>query len=266
MTKIILVFMTVCIMSFFTICSCFAQNNTIYACITKATGNIRIVSAPTQCKSSEGLIQWNVAGPAGPPGPAGPQGPPGPPGPATPLITCAAGQVLVETGSGWQCGTIELFQHAVGTCIQDSCSLTCESGWGNCDLGVQNGCETNLNNDPNHCGTCTTVCSSGICSNATCASATCFNLVLDGTETDVDCGGSCPPCQNGKLCTANTDCVSNVCSLGICAPPTCVDSVKNGTETDVDCGGSCPPCQNGKLCTANTDCVSNVCSSGVCVP
>ena len=71
MKKTILVFITVCVMSFITVCSCFADNNTIYACITKSTGGIRIVSAPTQCKSNEGLISWNVTGPAGPMGPKG---------------------------------------------------------------------------------------------------------------------------------------------------------------------------------------------------
>ena len=119
----------------------------------------------------------------------------GPAGPATPLITCAAGQVLVQSISGWQCGTVELFQHAVGTCIQDSCALICESGWEDRDLHIQNGCEININTDPNHCGTCTTICSSNICSNASCAAANCANGVLDGTETDVDCGGVCPACS-----------------------------------------------------------------------
>jgi hypothetical protein len=49
----------------------------IHACITKSTGNIRIVSTPGQCKSNEAPISWNQAGPAGP---AGPQGVPGPQG------------------------------------------------------------------------------------------------------------------------------------------------------------------------------------------
>lgn len=34
----------------------------------------------------------------------------------------------------------------------------------------------------------------------------CFNGVLDGGETDVDCGGSCSPCVPGRTCRATADC------------------------------------------------------------
>ncbi len=61
---------------------CYGQNNVIYACITKSTGQIRIVSTATQCKSNEASISWNIAGQPGPEGPAGPAGPAGPQGPA----------------------------------------------------------------------------------------------------------------------------------------------------------------------------------------
>ncbi len=61
---------------------CYGQNNVIYACITKSTGQIRIVSAASQCKSNEASISWNIAGQPGPAGPAGPSGPAGPQGPA----------------------------------------------------------------------------------------------------------------------------------------------------------------------------------------
>lgn len=80
---------------------------------------------------------------------------------------------------------------------------------------------------------------------------TCTDGIKNGSETDVDCGGSCvAKCQNGKACGASTDCVSNLCSGGICqAAPTCTDGVKNGTETGVDCGGSCPACPSS--CSSN---------------
>ncbi len=52
--------------------SCYAQNNVIYACITKTTGGIRIVSTASQCKSNEASIFWNVTGPEGQQGPQGP--------------------------------------------------------------------------------------------------------------------------------------------------------------------------------------------------
>ena len=75
---------------------------------------------------------------------------------------------------------------------------------------------------------------------------------MDGTETDIDCGGGCPPCYQGKTCLAYTDCVSYVCSAGVCATPTCTDHVKNQGETDVDCGGSaCSKCADTKMCASD---------------
>ncbi len=54
---------------------------------------------------------------------------------------------------------------------------------------------------------------------------TCTDGIQNGTETGVDCGGSCSPCVT---------------------PPTCNDGIQNGDETGVDCGGSsCAPCGGG---------------------
>ena len=56
--------------------------------------------------------------------------------------------------------------------------------------------------------------------------ASCSDGIQNGTETGVDCGGSCAPCA------------------------TCNDGVQNGSETGVDCGGpDCAPC--------NTTCNDN---------
>jgi hypothetical protein len=51
--------------------------------------------------------------------------------------------------------------------------------------------------------------------------SSCTDGIQNGSETGVDCGGSCPAC------------------------PTCSDGIQNGSETGVDCGGSCPPCNTG---------------------
>lgn len=71
-------------------------DNTIYACINKSSGAVKIVSANTTCQINEVLVSWNIVGPTGPIGPPGPTGPPGPPGPAFP-ITCPQDSVLVGT-------------------------------------------------------------------------------------------------------------------------------------------------------------------------
>ena len=105
-------------------------------------------------------------------------------------------------------------------------------------------------------------CSSNLCSNGLCTTATCSDGVKNGTETDVDCGGSCSTkCGTGKVCSVSTDCQSLNCLGGICQVATCSDTIKNGAETDVDCGGgTCSKCVAGKSCSTSTDCVSLVCS------
>ncbi len=44
----------------------------------------------------------------------------------------------------------------------------------------------------------------------------CANLVVDGTETAVDCGGGCAPCDETLACLAGSDCQSNLCAAGVC--------------------------------------------------
>jgi hypothetical protein len=50
------------------------------------------------------------------------------------------------------------------------------------------------------------------------SSANCTDGIKNGSETGIDCGGTCPAC------------------------PTCNDGIKNGNETGIDCGGTCPAC------------------------
>lgn len=51
--------------------------------------------------------------------------------------------------------------------------------------------------------------------------SSCSNNILDGDETGIDCGGSCPPCSSA----------------------TCSDGIQNQNETGIDCGGPCQSCQ-----------------------
>jgi hypothetical protein len=97
-------------------------------------------------------------------------------------------------------------------------------------------------------------------------SISCDNGILDGDETDIDCGGgACPHCAIGAACRQDTDCIGAYCKMGICAQGSCVDRVKNLKETDVDCGGGdCPPCGVGASCILSTDCAQQSCVSGKC--
>jgi hypothetical protein len=107
----------------------------------------------------------------------------------------------------------------------------------------------------------------------------CKDMVLDGTETDIDCGGTtCPPCAAGRACKVGSDCQTDTCSSkGMCIAPSCSDGIKDQTETDIDCGGVCASvtvdggvplrCDMGRGCAVANDCQSFICNShGTCDP
>jgi hypothetical protein len=95
----------------------------------------------------------------------------------------------------------------------------------------------------------------------------CSDGALNGTETDIDCGGACGGCPVGDACGVATDCQTGICTNGVCQPALCSDGLRNGLETDIDCGGgACPDCAVGQQCNTGGDCVSGLCTSGVCLP
>jgi len=144
-----------------------------------------------------------------------------------------------------------------------------------CDNGILDGDETDVDcggSCSDQCGTGQGCgggedCQSGQCgADMTCEDApTCDDGVIGGDETDVDCGGSCPPCDDGEVCQLPGDCTSQICVGDVCVPPACDDGVQNGDETDLDCGGSCPPCENREDCNDGSDCQSGMCDRGTCV-
>jgi hypothetical protein len=71
-----------------------ASANTIYACVSNRSGEVRIVTAATTCHSRETKISWNSEGPQGPQGVPGPKGDPGPAGAST-----FAAELVVHTGT-----------------------------------------------------------------------------------------------------------------------------------------------------------------------
>jgi parallel beta-helix repeat protein len=122
-------------------------------------------------------------------------------------------------------------------------------------------------------------CAGRFCLNGTCVTPTCTDGFRNGTESDVDCGGTdatCPRCADHVHCIHATDCTSGVCGVDLslpnphiaCLAPTCSDATKNGAESDVDCGGAngvCPRCAVGRACTGAVDCASGFCLNGACV-
>jgi hypothetical protein len=159
-----------------------------------------------------------------------------------------------------------------GDCVTTACSGgKCVPA--TCSDGLKNGVETGVDCGGPTCPACAGGqgclvpgdCATGVCMAGVCTPS-CGDLLLDGDESDVDCGGTCSGCPGGKACHAGADCASHVCAGGACALPTCADLAQNGSETDVDCGGTlCGPCPNDKACVADRDCVSAGCIGGVCV-
>jgi hypothetical protein len=50
-------------------------------------------------------------------------------------------------------------------------------------------------------------------------SATCSDGIKNGAEIDLDCGGVCGGCVEGKQCVAASDCQSGLCTAGVCQVP-----------------------------------------------
>jgi hypothetical protein len=110
----------------------------------------------------------------------------------------------------------------------------------------------------------------------TCA---CNDKVVDGNETDVDCGGgTCPGCGGGKKCNTFTDCTPAFgnCVNGACCAELCGScSVCGPTgQCMATIGQNSPSCMNGLVCgpigsvcvaKAGAACVNpGACLSGVC--
>ena len=100
--------------------------------------------------------------------------------------------------------------------------------------------------------------------------ASCNDGVLNGYETDVDCGGSCEPCADNKLCMVDSDCSSpNGClnplgDGGSCLQSDCV------TDTDCPSGDKCNTILGCYTCFSDSDCgAGEICapngSSNVCI-
>jgi hypothetical protein len=98
------------------------------------------------------------------------------------------------------------------------------------------------------------------------STTTCTDGIKNGTETDIDCGGTCSPCSVSKACLIPSDCKSLFCSAAdkTCTG-TCTDGEKGPGESDVDCGELCTACADGKKCSTSRDCLfGSTCVSGVC--
>ena len=174
-------------------------------------------------------------------------------------------------------------------CQSMMCAANVCEGVDPCSNGVMDGNESDLDCGGGTCAPCgagkmCTVagdCQSGMCDGTMlCAGIDpCTNTVLDGMETDVDCGGNiCDKCVDNKLCKVDTDCMSGICDMTESMPrceaaDTCGNSRMETGEycddgnimTGDGCGAGCLK-EDGEVCAAPEECESNTCTANACAP
>ncbi len=171
------------------------------------------------------------------------------------------------------CGVTCTTPNGVPGCAARQCVIAgCNPGFAHCTADVRNGCETNIGDNVNNCGTCNNPCSvpngSPSCLNGLCGVAGCnFGFGdCDGdpkngcetlTATDPNnCGGCKAKCA---VPNASAQCVLGMCQVGTCAPGymDCNNDPHDGCEVDITsnpnhCGG------------CNTVCLFPSCVASVC--
>lgn len=121
------------------------------------------------------------------------------------------------------CGVVCSAPNATSACVSGSCAIaSCNTGFGNCNGSPVDGCETNLNASPTHCGGCGVVCSSNNVPAPTCQSGTCNGACATGFA---DCNGNrqVDGCEvNTNTNTSHCGACGNACVIGaICSSGQC---------------------------------------------
>jgi len=174
------------------------------------------------------------------------------------------------------CGTVCDSTHGTPSCAYGVCSISCSTGYGNCDGDVRNGCEANTTTDALNCGSCLNMCvvangPLGRCVNSACVVDTC-------STGFADCNGKYPDGCEARLTTDTANCggCGNICNstsgVASCANGTCSVSCApgfgdcNGLPADgceIDLGTSLQHCGAcGKSCAPPNG--TGTCSGGAC--
>lgn len=192
------------------------------------------------------------------------------------------GEVCVDTTSDAEnCGDCDVVcgggaNVSEGTCETSACVLSCEDTFGNCDTDHENGCETKLVDNDEHCGECGMNCGAmpnvadAFCWETTCEVAECAagwgdcdKSGANGCEIDTkssidncgDCGIDCTQLANNAAAPA---CNDGVCALE-CAVGygDCDGDLSNGCEFRLDTMDNCGAC--GNVCDEHEQCVEGGC-------
>ncbi|HTQ04297.1 MAG TPA: hypothetical protein VMI54_10590 [Polyangiaceae bacterium] len=177
------------------------------------------------------------------------------------------------------CGMVCPALHGTPSCVDSTCAIVCDEGFGDCDHDPLTGCEASIT-DVDNCGECGKKCPSSagepFCVDGKCGVSTCDagKGDCDGDqicETDLDTDpDNCGRC--GHVCSVangTTDCVD-----GTCVVSTCDDGWDNCDASDDD-GGYSTGCETNVAsdtkncggCGQRCDMVANAtgtCQGGSC--
>jgi hypothetical protein len=151
---------------------------------------------------------------------------------------------------------------AVNGCVSGSCKVvSCVNGYGNCNGIDSDGCEKNLTNDVNNCGSCGNSCgSNATCSNSNCVCnigyGNCDDNWNNGCETNLSsdpnhCGSCISSCGQNSICVnAQCSCESGYGNCDVSWSNGCESNLNNDSSNCGICGNNCGE--------------NSVCNSGSC--
>jgi hypothetical protein len=190
--------------------------------------------------------------------------------------------VEIDDQNCGSCGNMCTSANGAPKCTAGSCGIaSCDPGFKDCNNTPVDGCETDIETDPNNCGACaspcalahaTSNCTGGNCAVTMCSVGyrDCNGMAADGCEVDIDtdpmhCGSCTSPCN---LANAVPNCAGRVCGIATCNTgfKDCNGTAADGCEVDIDtdpnnCGACASPCA---LAHATAQCTSGSCAIGMC--
>ena len=93
-------------------------------------------------------------------------------------------------------------------------------------------------------------------------SGSCADGIKNGSETDVDCGGSCSRCANGQSCLSRNDCAGALCQFERCYE--CFGGGDCGPDANGNCFCAVPESGGPRVCITNLQTGPAVGNCGSC--
>jgi MYXO-CTERM domain-containing protein len=213
------------------------------------------------------------------------------------VVTCDAGMANCDAnpangceidlnGDTANCGACDnacIYDNATVLCQAGICAMgDCDEGFADCNSDDSDGCEIDLNTDPDHCNACNNACAydnaTGVCNAGTCEMgdcdedfADCNASDADGCEVPLGTDSDCAAC--GDNCTDDYPNGTGTCTEGACALVACDQdyddcnaSDADGCETDLNTDlDHCGACDNAcAYDNATALCQAGTCSMGDC--